>query len=224
MPQNRKFTGFSPAHQPPAAKVSKKRQARAPELPPEAAISLPREMTEERRRALRARQLLSMDMENPPPIEADPLPDLDLDIQAPRGDQGNLIDGKTVFPVVRGPQPRENTRYLHGDPDLRQASSEEPASLIAAITLEDQKLLTFDNAMSDTHTSLRNLRSAAENLVVDLTSKGNIVALQNARDIKELITKVLEPWFMQIDDHLQQIVSNTTEAQEMGENLEDVLP
>ena len=172
-------------------------------------------MTDEARRALRARQLLGSDL-GPPLNDYSPLPDNDLDIQAPRGDQGNAVDGRTVFPMVRGPQPREKMRVLHGDPDLRLASTEESPGLIAAVTIQDQTILAFDNQMSDTHNSLRSLRQAAENLSRDMNSQGDPRAAESAKTIVDLISKVIEPWFIQLDDYLQEIVDTTTEAQQIG--------
>lgn len=219
MPINRRFSGYSPSHDKNTGKTtpSKKSAKDPPQVPEGGNISLPREMTEEARRQLRARQLLgAVDMEHPATIDYGALPDPDLDIQDPRGNQGNSVDGPTVFPMIRGPQPRMHTRVLNGDPDLRTASGEESTDLIAAVTINDRMILAFDNQMSDTHTSLRGLRRAAENLVRDLGSQGNPEALNNAKEILDLISKVMEPWFMQLDDRLQKIVDVSTEAQQVG--------
>lgn len=214
----RRFSGYSPSHDKTTEPKEKRESRKATKaiFPPEGGnIALPREMTEEARRAIRARQLMGSELESPV-MDYSPLPDPDLTVQNPRGDQGNAVDGRTVFPMVRGPQPRENMRVLNGDPDLRLASSEEPTDLIAAVTIHDKQLLNFDNQMNDTHNSLRSLRQAAEGMISSLATQGNPTALENAKSIQDLITKVLEPWFLQLDDYLQMIVDSTTESSQLG--------
>jgi hypothetical protein len=212
MAMNRRFSGYSPSHD--NTNKSGKEKKKANVAPPLGGnISLPREMDEEKRRELRAMQLVSsLNMELP---QVDPklLPDPDLNIQDPRGDQGNALDGRTVFPMMKGPQPKLHTRVLHGDPDLRQAS-EEATDLIAAVTVNDQALLAFDNSMTTAHNSLRTLRKNAESLVIDMQRQGNPQAAAEAKNIVELLSKVIEPWFLQLEDHLEAIVSQSTEAQQ----------
>jgi hypothetical protein len=212
---HKRFSGYSPAHDKSKKPEKKTTRKAKPEstLPTQPEIALPRELSEQERRAIRARQLMGMDV----PIQnLKPLPDPDLDVQSPRGDQGNIIDGRTVFPMVKGPQPREKMRVLPGDPDLRTGStnnSTESSDLIAAVSLNDRAILNFDNQMTSTHQALQSLKRSAEAMVQDIRQKDQGQALREATTILELITTVLEPWFLQLEDHLEGVVQSSLEGQ-----------
>lgn len=178
-------------------------------------------LSEGERRALRARQLIGRNYAEPLGVDTGPLPDEDLDVVDPRGNQGNLVDGPTVFPNVLGPQPRTKMRALPGDPDLSQdisqdlfdvASSSDESGLIAAVSANDKAILNFDNRMSNTHDSLRALGQAADALLPAVKGRDQGSAGQAAQTIVDTIHAVLEPWFEQLEDQLRILIDATGEG------------
>jgi hypothetical protein len=164
--------------------------------------------------ALRAKQLLAKQAANYSRHDPIPDPDLDLDpIQAPRGEQGNMVDGKTVFPMVKGPQPREKMRTLHGDPDLSMGPQASIEAVIAAIPAGDQALLNFDNKMTAAYQCIRELSAASERLLTSVKMQDpNSEALALAQELRDVSTSVLEPWLIEMDERLAVLLNNTNEG------------
>lgn len=179
-------------------------------------------MTEEFRRQLRARQLMAIP--EAPLDRMRPLsdPDLtsDMDVRDPRGYQHNQIDGpiNTIFPRVYGPQPRTKVRVLPEavvDPPSPRKLLRRKLQPIAAVSAGDRSLMNFDNQMTIVHNAIRNLRHAAETMAREISTQdpSQNHEKQSSRNIVQLISAVLEPWYMQIEDEFNRLLEGTTEGE-----------
>jgi hypothetical protein len=205
---------------------------------------LPPYLSDEKRRELRARQLVALQGEpadvvrekQVPLPHSHPLPDGDLqrdmDVSDPRGEYFNQLSGpvNTIFPVVRGPQPTHTkTRILPESevhpplPDFTKdrAITASPG-LIAAISADDQPILEFDNKMTRVHTELRQLRQIAERMMQFLSRTDDDPgdddsSASHASNIYKLISTIIEPWVNVLDDEFTQLLSGT----EQYRTLED---
>lgn len=202
---------------------------------------LPKNLSDEQRRELRAKQLLAERDIHPLPQPHDgptkhlPVPDhdiydrQDLDVPSPRGPQHNQVDGDTVFPEVLGERmDREFMRILSEekehpplptfDPSVVNASKE----LIAAVRADDQTILAFDNELTALHTSIRRLRQKAEQMLravrrTDDDPGSPDSPSEHANNVIQMITRIIEPWFMALDDEFSQLLKGT----EQGEAVEE---
>lgn len=185
-------------------------------------------LSEEQRRELRARQLAAARGESPPDFRTQPLPDPDLEVQAPRGEQGNQWAGRTVFPEVLGPSPlKTQVRVLPGDADLSEydpdidASREAGLDVVAAVSAGDEAILAFDNKMTQTHAVLRDLRQTAERMsqVVqrqDDDPGASDSPTSHAKNIVQMLATILEPWFNAVDDEFTKLLEGTTESESLA--------
>lgn len=150
-----------------------------------------------------------------------PLPDedleRDLDIPDPRGHQHNQIDGpvNTVFPVVRGPQPRTKMRVL---PENVVYPSKKVQGTIASLDANDNAIVQFDLEMSRAQTALQRLKAAALNLR-NSTSRDNDTR-GAGQEINDLVTSILIPWFLQIDNSFDKLLQQSNQGKEIKENLQ----
>jgi hypothetical protein len=219
-------------------------------MPPDTSIGfLQKNLSEEQRVNLRAKQLLAERQVRPlplqqiqqenGPIDRPPIPDhdiqydRDLDVRDPRGLQHNMVDGKTVFPNVTGPRPdREFMRILSEEdihpslPDFEHPSQVNASKeLIAAVSASDQTILAFDNELTILHTALRRLRQKAERMAQSVRKQdddpGNPDSpTEHANNVVQLITRIIEPWYMALDDEFNQLLSGT----QQGEAVEEGAP
>jgi hypothetical protein len=188
-------------------------------------FSLPPVMTEDFRRQLRARQLLSTPGDFQPIDKLHPLqdPDLeqDMEIQDPRGYQHNQQDGpvNTIFPKILGPQPRTKMRTLPKGPRKpvtpREKLRNRLLQPVAAVDADEQPILAFDNQMTVVHNSLRTLRRNAEAMAHAISAQSNHhdSAATSAKNIVQLISQVLEPWFLQVDNEFDNLLGGTSQGE-----------
>jgi hypothetical protein len=205
---------------------------------------LPKNLSEEQRRDLRARQLLAErqvdhlpleQIQQGGPIRRDPVPDhdiydrKDLDVRDPRGEQYNLVDGETVFPEVLGPRTdRMLMRTLpetdvhpalpNFDPSTVNASKE----LIAAVSADDKTILAFDNYLTILHTHIRRARQLAEQMAQSLGQKDDNPRDPNsptshAQNVVQMLARILEPWFNALDDEFGKILEGTIQSKALEE-------
>jgi hypothetical protein len=215
-----------------------------PGPPPDTSAGfLPKNLSEEQRRELRARQLAASQYVEPdmPSVQA-ALPDRDLmrrpgDATDPRQVGGYHTletgpDGGTPFPEILGPQERMWMRTLNEDevaPPLHPDISPLPSSdinasleLIAAVSADDREILAFDNKMSDAHIALRNLRQAAERMVKSVARQDEKRGREDsvtghARNLRRLLSTVIEPWFGVLEQEFEALLNETTQVTEMEE-------
>jgi hypothetical protein len=199
----RRFSGYSENHdRSTKKKVERKSSVKSTkekgQFPTPSIEAQPTTLSDSQRRALRVRQLMERTA-NPDP-DLKPLPDPDLTVQSPRGDQGNMVDGRTVFPMVDGPQFRTRTRVLRGDPDLREAAQEQ--SPIPEASHEDKALLRLDDSISAVHTQLINLR----NSVTDCQSIMRDRQLTEIAEISQILSTAIEPWFLLLEEKMENLI------------------
>lgn len=238
---------------PPKTGKGRKRKAATPLLPqlpagspPNTSVGLlPKNLSDEQRVSLRARQLLAeRDVRSLPlqqiqdgngPIDRPPVPDhdiydrKDLDVADPRGEQ--FSDGrKTVFPEALGERmDREFMRILSEEkehpplPDFEHPSQVNAAKeLIAAVRADDQTILAFDNELTTLHTTLRRLRQKAERMAQSVRKTDDNPAApdsptNHANNVVQLITRIIEPWYMALDDEFNQLLSGTEQGKAVEE-------
>jgi hypothetical protein len=230
------------------SRISQESGSPNPPPPPPAVAPnfLPKNLSEDQRRELRARQLAAspnfLDDPNQPHVYG-PIPDHDvtededLDVTDPRGDLFNLEEGpvNTIFPVIRGPQfTHTKTRILGPEeeyPDLPDfehpsqvnASQEEvPLGLIAAVSADDREILAFDNKMSEVHTALKGLRQIAQRMQVSVArqdeNKGKEdSATAHAQNIVKLLSTIVEPWFNVLEEEFSALLGETSQSEELEE-------
>jgi hypothetical protein len=215
-------------------------------LPPDTSIGfLQKNLSEEQRVSLRAKQLLAERQVRPlplqqiqqgnGPIDRPPVPDHDvqydddLDVRDPRGPQYNLVDGKTVFPNVTGPRPDREFMRILSEEDVNPAiptfqPSEVNASkeLVAAVSADDQTILAFDNELTVLHTTLRRLRQKAERMAQSVRKQDDDPAApesptEHANNVVQLITRIIEPWFMALDSEFSELLSGTIQGEAVEE-------
>jgi hypothetical protein len=201
---------------------------------------LPKNLSEEQRVSLRARQLLAERQVRPlpleqikegGPIERPPVPDHDiqydddLDVRDPRGEQYNLVDGKTPFPNILGPRPdREFMRILSEEdvhpasPDFDSSTVNASKELIAAVSADDQTILAMDNELTILHTTLRRLRQKAERMAQSVRRQdddpGNPDSpTSHADNVVQMLTRILEPWFNALDDEFNKMLEGTQQGE-----------
>jgi hypothetical protein len=203
---------------------------------------LPKNLNEEQRRELRARQLAASQYADPDirSVQA-ALPDRDLmrrpgDPTDPRqvGGYHTLETGPeygTPFPEVNGPgSDRVWMRTLNEDevdaplyPDtspLRPSDVNASLGLIAAVSADDREILAFDNKMSDAHMALRNLRQAGERMIRSVerqdehrSKEGSVT--DHARNLVRLLSTVIEPWFNVLEGEFDALLGETTQVKGM---------
>ena len=214
--------------------------------PPDIRVGfLPKNLSEDQRVNLRAKQLLAerqvrplplQQIQDGKPIDRPPVPDHDildrddLDVRDPRGEQGNQFDGKTIFPEVLGERlDREFMRVLseerdvhpplpNFDPSIVNASKE----LIAAVSADDQTILAVDNELTTLHTVVVRLRQKAQRMAQSVRKQDDDPAkpdspTEHANNVVQLITRILEPWVGALEDEFDQMLSGT----EQGETVEE---
>jgi hypothetical protein len=237
-----------------SGKGRRKKTANTPQIPtppagppPDMSIGfLPKNLSDEQRISIRARQLLAERQQVRPlpleqiqqgggPVDRPPVPDHDiqydddLDVRDPRGEQYNLVDGKTIFPNILGPrQDREFMRTLseedvhpslpNFDPSQVNASKE----LIAAVSADDQTILEFDNELTLLHTTLRRMRQKAHRMAqsvrrTDDNPNDPDSPTAHADNVVQMLTRILEPWFMALDDEFHQLISGTQQGEAVEE-------
>jgi hypothetical protein len=217
-------------------------------LPPSTNIGLlPKNLSEEQRISLRARQLIAEkqvrslpleQIQDGGPVDRPPLPDHDvrydddLDVRDPRGEQYNLIDGKTVFPNVLGPRPdREFMRTLSEEdvhpalPNFKPSEVNASKELIAAVSADDQTILAVDNELTALHTTVVRLRQKAQRMAQSVRKQDDNPgapdsATSHAENVYQMITRIIEPWVGALEDEFDQMLSGT----QQGEALEEGAP
>jgi hypothetical protein len=147
-------------------------------------------------------------------------PDLE-DVPDPRGPEGNQFAGRTPFPEVLGDQ-KHDPRFLP-DPDIEDLSVVMSGrELIAAVSAEDQTILAFDNELSTMHATLRRLRQKAERMAQSVSkqdeNKGQgVSSTSHAQNVVQMISTILEPWFMALDDEFSKLLNLTDQGQALEE-------
>jgi hypothetical protein len=233
-------------------KGRKRRPASVPKVPtppsgppPDTRIGfLPRNLSEEQRREIRARQLLAeKDVRHLPleeiqqggPIRRDPVPDHDiydrndLDVRDPRGPQYNQVDGETVFPEMLGPrQDREFMRTLSEDdvhpglPTFDPSTVNASKELIAAVSADDRTILAFDNHLTVLHTHIRRARQLAEQMAQSVRQQDDNPAApdsptSHAQNVVQMIARIIEPWFLALDDEFSKLLEGTVQGEAVEE-------
>lgn len=202
-----RFRGYSPSHDKGQGKEEPKKAKKAKESAPPTSVLLPRVLSDEERVALRARQLLS---ETDGGREA-LLRDKSLDVPRPHSLSENLIDGKTVNPLVKGKHVDREPILLENDPDM-MGDPDMVLGRIAAISVTDEAIQRFDNIMSQTTSSIKTLRQSAQQLLNYVRqSQGSPQAIEAATQIDMIVAKVIEPWMMEIEDSLNSVIQGTEE-------------
>lgn len=201
--------------------------------PPKPAPALPPMLSNEQRVALRQAQLQGRN----PFATQGPLREDDPDMEFfPQDVYENQLAGRTVSPEVLGPQPRQKARVLPNDqdltpydPDLNRGASAaefpveediEELDLIAAVSAQDQTIIAVDNGITDLFTSVRNLRQAIETMDRSVQQGDEArgqpdSATEHSARMREILTTAVEPWVMEIEDHFNQLLNQTGEAQEL---------
>lgn len=196
--------------------------------PPDTRVGfLPPNLSEDQRRELRAKQLVSHStgVKDPfQPLRQDPLPDSDLqtdmEVSDPRGEYFNQVDGpvNTIFPVVNGPQfTHTKTRTLPEreiHPPLPEFSRHSSQELIAAVSADDKFILDVDNKITQVHNSLRSLRQSIENMARSVSRQDEDPGqasspTSHASNIHKLITTIIEPWMNVLEEEFDHLLEGT---------------
>jgi len=228
-----------------AANSSLVPQTPAGPLPDMSIGFLPKNLSEEQRISIRAKQLLAERQIRPLPLDQiqqsggpvhrPPVPDHDiqydddLDVRDPRGEQYNLTDGKTIFPEVLGPRPdRELMRTLSEedvhpglptfDPSTVNASKE----LVAAVSVDDQTILAVDNELTTLHTTVVRLRQKAQRMAQSVRRQDDDPnnpdsPTEHANNVVQLITRIIEPWVGALEDEFSKLLGGTTQGEAVEE-------
>lgn len=213
-----------------------------PGLPPDTRVGfLPKNLSEEQRISLRARQLLAERQVRPLPLEQiqegngpidrPPVPDHDiydeedLDVRDPRGEQYNLVDGETPFPNVLGPRlDRELMRTLSEEdvhpalPNFEPSQVNAAKELIAAVSADDETILAFDNELTVLHTTLRRMRQKAHRMAQSVRRQDDDPGVpdsptSHADNVVQMLTRIIEPWFMALDDEFNKMLEGTQQGE-----------
>ena len=214
-------------------------------LPPDVSVGfLPKNLSEQQRLDLRARQLLAERQVRPLPLQQiqdggivnrPPVPDHDiqydddLDVRDPRGEQYNLVDGETPFPNVLGPrQDRELMRTLPDTdvhpalPDFDPSQVNASKELIAAISVDDQNIMMLDNELTLLHTTLRRVKQKAERMVQSVRNQDENPGDPNsptshAQNVLQMISMIIIPWYIALDDEFEKMTRGTEQGKAVGE-------
>jgi hypothetical protein len=209
---------------------------------------LPKNLSEEQRISIRAKQLLAerqvrplplQQLQEGNPVNRPPVPDHDIQYDKdigrdPRGERfPNLVDGDATFPNVLGPAPDRMLMRTLSEEDVHPAlpDFEHPSQvnaskeIIAAVSADDQTILAFDNEMTVLHTTLRRLRQKAERMSQSVRQQDDNPTApdsptSHATNVLQMLATIIEPWFSALDDEFNQLLSGTTQ----GEAVEEGAP
>jgi hypothetical protein len=207
-----RFRGFSPEHEGKRNSKKSKTASKPTEEAPSPAPLLPRVLSDDERRALRIRQLTSSTSEREALLR-----DRSLEVERPNSLSYNTTDGMTVAPLVRGKHQDKQPQFLERDPDLIDDDNDMVLGRIAAISVTDQAIQRFDNLMTQATSAIRNLRQGAIELVNSVTKNDPASGGADgpAKQIEMIISRVVEPWMMELEDNLKVLVEGTQESQSL---------
>jgi hypothetical protein len=240
----------------PRQRGRKKRFVNTPQIPeppsgppPNMSIGfLPKNLSDEQRLNIRARQLLAEKQVSPlRKVEQAGLPmdrlhpvndhdvnyDQDLDVPDPRGQQGNQFAGpvNTVFPEVRGPQhthTRTRTLPKYAEhpvlPDFEPSNINASKELIAAVSADDQTILAFDNELTILHTVLLRMKQKAERMLQSVRQQDDNPGdpdspTSHAQNVVQMLTTIIIPWYLALDDEFNQLLSGTEQSEALEEEM-----
>ena len=73
--------------------------------------------------------------------------------------------------------------------------------------------------MSLLNGQIRNLTTAASDLLKRANEEQNQEAIHHAQQIKWILEEAIQPWFLEIDEHFDGILQITPEVQSLDENM-----
>lgn len=128
-------------------------------------------------------------------------------------------------PRALGPQPQKRKPWTTAlpDPDLEDDSDLRNASKIAAISIEEQAIVSVDNDITALYSSANNLLTSVRALLNRVNSEHNeegLVAQDNVERIEMIVSEAILPWINEIETHLEEVLKASSEGQVILETEE----
>lgn len=116
-------------------------------------------------------------------------------------------------PHIKPPQyQNRKPNPLPSDPDLHEDDPDLNSNRIAALDLRDQKLLNLDNLLTRAQSLLTQLRHSVTAVAQEAADDQQ--QNHHASRIQWILTEAIEPWFGEIDNHLQSLIQKVPDQAE----------